>query len=296
MNVDFELYKVFYYVGKHLSFSEASSQLHISQSAVSQTIRQLEEKMECRLFHRSTKQVQFTHEGQLLFRHIEQAFHYIKAGERSIAEIHSLNQGEIRIGASDTICRYYLLPFLKQFAQRYPNIKMIITNRSSAVCLDMVSKGIIDVGVVNLRNEKTIKNITARRLKTLQDIFVAGSAFQSLKKTKLHLADLRQFPLLLLEKNTVTRDFFDKLAETYHVTLAPEIELNSIDFLIDLTKIGLGISFVAKEYVDADLVSGALFALVLHEPIPSRHLGIVTNDSVPMSVATQRFIEILQNE
>lgn len=296
MNVDFELYKVFYYVGKHLSFSEASSQLHISQSAVSQTIRQLEEKMECRLFHRSTKQVQLTHEGQVLFRHIEQAFHYIKAGERSIAEIHSLNQGEIRIGASDTICRYYLLPYLKQFAQRYPNIKMIITNRSSAVCLDMVSKGIVDVGVVNFKNDKTPKNITARNLKTLQDIFVAGPAFQDLHTAKLQLTDLERYPLLLLEKNTVTRDFFDKFAEIHQVTLTPEIELNSIDLLIDLTKIGLGISFVAKEYVAADLAAGALFALDLRETIPARQLGIATNDSVPMSVAAQRFIEMLQNE
>lgn len=296
MDIDFELYKVFYYVGKYLSFSEASSQLHISQSAVSQTIRQLEEKMGCRLFHRSTKQVQFTHEGQLLFRHIEQAFHYIKAGERSIAEVHSLSQGEIRIGASDTICRYYLLPYLKQFAQRYPKIKMIITNRSSSVCLDMVSKGIIDAAVVNLTGEKAHKNIAAKRLKTLQDIFVASPAFHNLQNKVLHLSDLCRHPLLLLEKNTVTRNFFDQFTAAHTVTLQPEIELNSIDLLIDLTKIGLGISFVAKEYIATELADGSLFALNLHETIPARYLGVVTNNSLPMSVATHRFIEMLQTD
>lgn len=294
MSIDFELYKVFYYVGKHLSFSEASGKLHISQSAVSQAIRQLEDKLGCRLFHRSTKQVQLTHEGQLLFLHIEQAFHFIKAGERGIAEIHSLNQGEIHIGASDTICKYYLLPYLKQFAESYPKIKIIITNRSSPVCLDMVSKGAVAVAVINLRPDRAMKSLYARPLKPLQDLFVAGPAFRQLHGVPLSIADLKQYPLLLLEKNTVTREYFDKLAEKHDVSITPEFELDSIDLLIELTKIGLGISFIARQYVEADLLSGALFALNVQENIPERHLGVVVNQSIPISVAAQRFIDMLE--
>ena len=293
MNVDFELYKVFYYVGKHLSFSEASNKLHISQSAVSQSIRQLEEKMGCRLFQRSTKQVQLTHEGKLLFIHIEQAFHLIKAGERGIAEIHSLSRGEIHIGASDTICKYYLLPYFKEFARCYPKIKMIITNRPSLVCLEMVSKGAVDVAVINFKDDQSIKNLNFKQLKPLQDIFAAGNAYNKLQDIPLTFADLKNYPLLLLEKNTVTRDFFDQLAAQYNVSITPEFELDSIDLLIELTKIGLGISFIPKQYVEAELNSGSLFALSVKEPIPERHLGIVTNQTIPMSMAAQRFIELL---
>jgi DNA-binding transcriptional LysR family regulator len=142
MDISFELYKVFYYVAKTLSFSEASGKLFISQSAVSQSIRLLEEKLSCSLFNRSTKQVKLTQEGEILFKHIEQAFHFIKSGERSVQEIHGLLHGEIRIGASDTICKYYLLPYFKKFNQLYPQIKISITNRTSPICIDLLKKAV----------------------------------------------------------------------------------------------------------------------------------------------------------
>ncbi len=113
MDINFELYKVFYFVSKTLSFSEASSKLFISQSAVSQSIKTLEEKIGCQLFFRNTKRVRLTREGDILFKHVEQAYNFIKAGERTLEEMHSLEQGDIRIGASDTICKYYLMPYLK---------------------------------------------------------------------------------------------------------------------------------------------------------------------------------------
>src|SRR4051812_23633421 len=110
LDINFEHYKVFYFVAQTLSFSAAANELYVSQSAVSQSIKLLEEKLTCRLFSRHTKQVKLTPEGELLFKHIEQAFNFIKAGERSIIDIHSLKQGEVRIGATDTICKHYLLP------------------------------------------------------------------------------------------------------------------------------------------------------------------------------------------
>ena len=111
MDINFELYKVFYYVAKHLSFSAAAKDLYISQSAVSQAIKLLEEKLKDKLFVRSTKQVHLSPAGALLFTHVEQAFLFLKLGERNVNELHSLEQGELRIGASDTICKHYLLPY-----------------------------------------------------------------------------------------------------------------------------------------------------------------------------------------
>ena len=118
MDINYELYKVFYHVASTLSFSEASKQLFISQSAVSQSIKVLEKKLNQTLFIRSTKKVQLTPEGEILLKHVEPAMNLIRQGENQLLDSNSLNGGQLRIGASDTICRYYLVPFLSEFHKR----------------------------------------------------------------------------------------------------------------------------------------------------------------------------------
>ena len=131
MDINYELYKVFYHVATTLSFSEASKQLFISQSAVSQSIKVLEKKLSQPLFIRSTKKVQLTPEGEILLKHVEPAMNLIRKGENQLLEAHTLNGGQLRIGASDTICRYYLVPYLNQFHKEYPGIHIKVTNQTS---------------------------------------------------------------------------------------------------------------------------------------------------------------------
>lgn len=293
MDVSFELYKVFYFVARSLSFSEASAGLYISQSAVSQSIRLLEEKMQCRLFNRNTKKVKLTPEGEILFKHVEQAFNFIKAAERSIDELHSLKQGEVRIGASDTICKYYLLPYIKKFNRLYPQINIRVTNRTSPVCMELLRNGSVDVSVVNIPEKGIDKNMQVKKIRTIQDVFIAGNSFARLKDKEIPLKELEKYPLLMLEKNTTTRNFIDAFLEKKGVHITPEIELGSVDLLIELAKIGLGISFVVRDYVEKELAGRGLFVLNIKEELPRRLLGIVTNSSVPVPAAAQKFIELL---
>lgn len=293
MNINFELYKVFYYVAKTLSFSSASRHLYITQSAVSQSIKTLEEKLNMTLFSRHTKAVKLTTEGQILFDHIEKAFHMIKAGERGLQEIHSLKIGEVKLGASDTICKYHLLPFFKEFHEQYPHIKINVTNRPSPVCIELLDKGVIDIAVVNLGRENLQKNLTVVELQKIEDVFVAGSNFVELKDREVSLKDLEKYPLLLLEKYSTTREYFEALIQENKVDLVPEFELGSVDLLVELTKIGLGISFLMKDAVKNYLEGGDLFTLNLMENIPLRSLGAVVNNSTPLPPASQKFLELL---
>ena len=144
MDINYELYKVFYYVAISLSFSDASKQLFISQSAVSQSVKVLEKKLGITLFIRSTKRVQLTPEGETLLRHIEPAMNLIKRGEAQIMEASNLGGGQLRIGASDTICRYYLVPFLNKFHKTYPNVHIKVTNQTSTKCVDLLEMGQVD--------------------------------------------------------------------------------------------------------------------------------------------------------
>ncbi|GBG58555.1 LysR family transcriptional regulator [Sporomusaceae bacterium FL31] len=296
MNVNFELYKVFYYVAKHLSFSEAANNMYISQSAVSQSIKLLEEQLGTKLFSRNTKQVKMTKSGELLFQHVEQAFNFIRTGERSLSELHSLQQGEIRIGASDTICKYYLLPYLKQFHQLYPKIKINITNRPSPICTELLAKGLVDVSIINLPNSDQVKDLTFKRLKSLHDVFIASPKYNYLKAKSLELEQLADYPLLMLERNSTTRLFFEHYLQQHNLKIVPEIELDSVDIMIELVKIGLGFSFIAREYIQKELASNELIMLNVNAEIPPRYLGIVTHSSLPIPVAAQKFIELLTLE
>lgn len=294
MDINFELYKVFYYVSKSLSFSEASEQLYITQSAVSQSIKLLEEKLKCQLFFRNTKKVKLTREGEILYKHIEQAFNFIKSGERVLEEMQSLEHGEIRIGASDTICKYYLMPYIRKFIKIYPNIKIHLTNRTSPKCIDLLRKGSVDLSVINIPEKTNFSNIAVKRTKTIRDVFIANDSFKELKGRKVPLRELEGYPLLVLEKNTTTREFFNALLEKHGVTIKPEIELGSVDILIEMAKIGLGITFVPDESVKDQLEQGDIFVIDIEEEIPERSLGFLVHSNIPLPLAASKFVELLE--
>lgn len=294
MDINFELYKVFYYVAKFLSFSKASEELFITQSAVSQSIKVLEGKLKCQLFFRNTKKVKLTVEGTTLFGHIEQAFNFIKSGERTLEEMNSLGQGEIRIGASDTICKYYLMPYIRSFNRNYPNIKIHLTNRTSPKCIELLRKGSVDLSVINIPEKCSYVNILVKSTKTIRDVFVANSNFKELRGRKVSLKELENYPVLVLEKNTTTREFFDNLMAKHSVSKKPEIELGSVDILMEMAKIGLGIAFVPDECVNQELSGTDTFILDIKEKIPERNLGFLTHSNITLPRAASKFIELLE--
>lgn len=293
MDVNFELYKVFYHVAKCKSFSEAASRLYISQSAVSQSIKLLEEKLKCRLFIRNTKNIKLTKEGEKLFIPIEQAVNLIMVGERTIDDIHNLKEGEVRIGASDTICRHYLLPYIEKFNNLYPNIKIHITNRTSPVCTKLLQKGDVDLALINILDDYDYKGFDVKKLRKVNDVFIAGSKFIELSNRKVSLKELSHYPLLALEKNTNTRHFFDELFESNGLYTKPEIELSSVDLLIDIAKIGIGISYVPKLAALEEIRLGRLFIININETIPERYLGLIIVKNMPLPIAAKKFIDTL---
>lgn len=291
MDINLELYKVFYYVAKNLSFSLASKELFISQSAVSQSIRTLESKLDATLFVRTTKKVMLTPEGQLLYDHIEPAINLMMNGHMSLLETPTLSKGKLHIGASDTICKYYLIQHLKSFHQTYPNVHIQVTNRTSTACVDLLRQGGVDFIITNLPNAAIDSHMTVLPVSEFNDVFIAGNSYHQLKEVPLSLKQLSELPILMLEKNTATSAYLYDLFEKNECYIQPSVELGSIDLLVDLAKIGLGISFV-PEYCLND-VDQELFKLTLKQPLMPRQLGLVTNKKTPLSLASQKFMALL---
>ena len=294
MDINYELYKVFYYVAISLSFSEASKQLFISQSAVSQSIKTLEKKLGISLFIRSTKRVQLTPEGETLLRHIEPAMNLIKRGENQIMEASNLGGGQLRIGASDTICRYYLVPFLNEFHKTHPNVHIKVTNQTSTKCVDLLEMGQVDLIVTNYPNSRLNHGEHVREIHTFTDCFIASASYYSeLKDKNLHLKNLLSYPIMMLDRKSTTSEFLHNLFQQYQLDLVPEIELGSNDLLIDLARIGLGIAFVPDYCIPKD---GDLFVLDIEEELPSRKLVITHNPQLPLTIAAKEFLEILEHQ
>jgi len=292
MDINYELYKVFYFVASTLSFSEAASQLYISQSAVSQSIKTLEKKLNQTLFIRSTKRVQLTPEGEILLRHIEPAINLIKRGEANLTESNT-NGGQIRIGASDTICRYFLVPYLEKFHKEYPNAHIYVVNASSTRCAELLESGQVDLIVVNTPNSRIGNHAVVKEIHNFRDVFVANEHFQKLRDKKLSLKQLLDYPIMMLERESTTSEFLHSLFQREQLDLVPEIELTSNDLLIDLANIGLGIAFI-PDYCLTDKNSEYLFVVETKEELPKRNLVIAYNGQVPISQTTLKFLELFQ--
>ena len=288
MDINYELYKVFYYVADTLSFSEASKQLFISQSAVSQSIKALEKKLDQVLFIRSTKKVQLTPEGEILLRHIEPAINLIKRGESQIMETASTG-GQIRIGASDTICRYFLVPYLERFHKAFPNAHIKVTNATLIKCTELLENGQVDLIVANYPNVYLGSLASFRKIRDFHDVFIANQSFAELQGKKLSLKELQRYPIIMLDRKSTTSEFLHSLFQQHQLDLVPEIELSSNDLLIDLARIGLGIAFIPDYCVPKN--SDQLFVVQTEEQLPKRQLVAAWNGHVPVSRATQAFLD-----
>ena len=291
MDINFELYKVFYHVAATLSFSEASKQLFISQTAVSQSIKVLEKKLSQTLFIRSTKKVQLTPEGEILLKHIEPAINLIQKGENQLLEANTLNGGQLRIGASDTICRYYLVPYLNKFHKEFPNVHIKVTNQTSIECAHLLENGQVDFIITNYPNSGLSSSQNVRVINEFADVFVANEEYFPLKGETVSLQKLQTYPILMLDRKSTTSEFLHHMFQKEQLDLVPEIELSSNDLLIDLARIGLGIAIVpdfSNPENDKDL-----FQVKLTETLPIRQMIVAYNESIPVSQATRQFMDML---
>lgn len=296
MDINHELYKVFYHVAKTLSFSEASKELFISQSAVSQSIKVLEKRLGQKLFIRSTKKVRLTKEGEILFSHVEPAINLINLGETRILESKSLNAGQLSIGASDTICRYYLKPFLKEFHGKYPNVHIKVVNGTSLKCVDYLQNGIVDLIVVNTPNSALGQVGKIIPVKEFKDIFVANKkAFPKLISGIESVSELQKYPMMMLDKASTTSEFLHKLFLERHLELVPAIELASNDLLIDLARIGLGIACVPDYCID-ETNEEELFIVKMKDFLPERGIAACYNDMGQIAEPVFQFLNLLKNE
>lgn len=289
MNIDYELYRIFYIVAKNGNITRASKELLISEPAVSKSIKNLEGYLGAPLFTRTKKGVNLTTEGITLYEYISKGIEYFKSGEAKFNELINLESGTIRIGINTTLTKEFLMPYLETFHKLYPNINIEIRTNLTSELKSMLKDGLIDMHILNLTNEETKNDFNIIKCKTITDCFVSNKPI----KEKISIKDLNNYPLILQDKNSNTRKFLDDFANKYEITLKPKIEIGSYYLVSEFSRIGLGIGYVTKNYIKNNLDKKELFIVPIKEKIPSREIGILLNKNTTPNFSTKELIKII---
>lgn len=295
------LYYIFYIVAECGNISAAAKKLFISQPAVSKSISKLEEEFPTPLLVRSSKGVKLTESGEMLYKQLENAFQSIRQGEEMIRNFAQSGAGSLSIGVSTTLCKYVLMNYLKGFIAKNPNIKISISCQSTYETIAGLENGTLDLGLVG--ESERLGSICFQPMMTINDTFVASPEYleklterasnlyhksaQELSERELMSAAT----FLMLNKNNVTRQYVDKYFLKKDFTAENQLEITTMDLLIDFAKVGLGIACVIKEFVSEEFRTGELLEFVMEESIPERRIGFAYGKNSMQNPAVKKFFD-----
>ncbi len=293
MSVKLELYRVFKEVAEVGNITAAAQALYISQSAVSQSIKQLERDLQTRLFARNSRGVTLTAEGQMLYEYVRSAMGLLETGEEKLSQTRELQMGKLIIGASDTVTSQFLLPYLDSFHKQHPAIHIQIVSGRSHKVLGLLRSGKVDIAFASTPSDTSSLDIYP--CFNTHSIFVAGAEYPCDFDHIYSLDEIAAFPLILLERKASSRLYLERYFLQNGLRLNPEIELGARSLLVDLAAIGFGVAGVTEEFVHRDLESGRLKKLNTSFEIPARSVDMCLLNDVPQSAAAERFTAFVKD-
>lgn len=287
MNINFELYKIFYEVALAGSISGGAKKLMISQPAVTQAIHNLEDELGGKLFIRIPKGVIFTNEGRELFEYVSMGIKYFVNGANKFSSLKELDSGVINIGASTTISECFLLPYLKRFRELYPNIVINIVNDLSDNLISLLRNGSVDIVFTSYSDFK-YKDVSINYICELNDMFFVGKGY---KKNFDSFEDIVNDGILVNKRPSVTRVNFDIFMDKNAIDYVPKMEIVSHGLLVNLVKNNFGVGLLTKEFVENEIDRNLFYV----EPvvyIPKRKLGYVLKNDFCASFAIKEFVKM----
>ena len=290
MNIDLELYRVFYTVAKNKHMTKASEELFISQPALSQSIKKLEEQLGGTLFLRSNKGMELTEEGKMFYEYVKGALELINNAENEFTSFKNLSKGEIKIGCSTTLTKLILIDTLKEFHNEYPNININITNNLTSKLINDLKLGKLDFVIFNESNIKET-NLNLEKIKELKQGFIYNPEYY--KDNIINFNDLNKLPLILQKEESNSRKLLDYIALQNNVKLEPQMEVVSQELITEFVNIGLGVGFTMIDLATRNYKN--LKELKINKKIPNINIYLATNKSISLTFASKMFIKYLKH-
>lgn len=291
MQAKLEHYKIFKAVADSGNISACAKELYLSQSAVSQSVKILEDSLGVRLFSRTSRGVMLTADGNTLYEYVSSALSLLEAGETRLGESKNLVRGELKIGASNTLTESYLLNILHEYHKLYPGVRVKILNGTSKRVMNYLNSGIVDIAFATT-NERDDHFESYMCFKT-HTAFVAAPDYDIDFDKTYTLKEISKLPLILLEKEAGSRRFLEDCFLKHGLRLEPEIELASYELLISLASIGLGVAGITEEFSQAALKAGSVKKLKLSETLPDRAVSMLSMKNTEASVSAKKFMDLV---
>lgn len=288
-------YYIFYTVADCGKISKAAEKLYISQPAVSKSIQKLEDSLGCRLFLRNSRGVILTEEGRVLYTHVKSAIDTLSIGEEKVRRSIELGVGHLKIGVSSTLCRYVLLPYLKDFTAKYPHINISIKCQSTKETLRLIQEDKLDLGLAGLGNQELAHTLHFDYISDIEDLFVATKQYLNYLKQRGVCENqiLQNCSLILLDKNNISRQYIDEYLQQNHIEIQECIDASSMDLLIEFAKINLGVACVIRQFIELELAEGSLVEIPLPVPIKKRSIGFVYKPECRFSQSMEKFLSFI---
>lgn len=274
MNIDFELYRIFYVVAETLNITKASNTLNISQPAVTKHIKNLEDQLGTQLFIRTKRGVILTDTGKEFYNNIKKAITCIDTAEKQIMSEKALETGTIKVGISTTLTRIFLLKYIEMFHKLHPNIIIKIDTDPTSILKKKLKEGLIDIIIAKIPS--VIDNeLEVIKIDDLHPCFIVNEEYKELIKNKVKIKDLNKYPLLLQNKPSNSRDYIDTFCIKNNIELESIMDISSSSLLVDFVKIGYGVGFVTEEYITKELKNKEVFKLDVEPKLPPIPFGII---------------------
>ena len=289
MNITYDYYRIFYFVAKYQSFTKAASILLSNEPNISRSIRNLEHEFGVSLFIRSNRGVTLTPEGQKLYTRVAAAHHQLSSAEAELADAKSLTSGTITLGVSEAALQILLLPKLREFHHKFPEIKIHISSVTTPQAVSSLKSGLVDspTGVT-----RPLKEIS---LRPIREVLIGGPRFASLSGTPKTLKELADYPFILLNSQTNAHDFYLHFFSEHGISIKPDIEVVTTDQILPMIKYDLGIGFLPEQFAMDALMKKEVFQILMSTPLPSRSICLVKNPSQPASIAAREFEKMLRS-
>ena len=292
MQISLDFYRIFYYVAQYKSFTKAAEILYSNQPNVTRAIKNLEQALGCTLFHRTSRSVRLTPEGEELFAYIAPAMRQIAAGEESLALHTTLQGGIVRVGVTEVALHHLLLPVLEQFRKEYPAIRLNILNSNSQQAMMALKERQVDFSLLTLPVNLD-ESFTKIDLLHFQEVPICSTAFAQSLPEKLSVRDLSGYPFVSLCKGSSTHRFYEVWFHSHDMVFSPDIEAATSDQILPMVKHGLGIGFIPEKSARAAERSGEVTVLDIDQLPPVRTISLIKNTDAPLSLAAAKLEAML---
>lgn len=285
MSINYEYYRIFYYVAKHRNLTQAAAALMSNQPNITRTIRNLENELGCTLFIRSNRGVSLTPEGEKLYAHVRIAVEQLETGEELLSMDKTLQRGVISIGASEVALQCFLLPVLKEYHRRYPGVRMRIFNQPTPEPIQALKNGSVDIAVATTPTGDT-QSLQVQKIKDYREVAVCGAALAKLAERSLSLGELAEYSIISPGPRTKTHELYCDWFARNGLSFAPDIEVATAAQILPMVRNNLGIGFVPEDFLTEE-DGGGIFCLNLKEAAPVRSVCYLKRRDQSLSIAAR---------